>query len=184
MIENQLEKSYHNHLGKLITYRKWLEAKVAIWIVSKPRPEHVWTVSSTARLASRGSCVVTLRSLLIARLLTVALMLTVSGSASEVIGLNGTWRYAYDLADEAASPDFVDSKLESVHIPHNLRDFSQEQVRSGRTLWFWRSFLAPELSSEQRAVLEVSNAPEPEVWINGKRAGAGPKDSFFLDAEV
>jgi RecB family endonuclease NucS len=41
IIENQLEKSNHDHLGKLITYLAAVEAKAAIWLVSDPRPEHV-----------------------------------------------------------------------------------------------------------------------------------------------
>jgi len=41
IIENQLEKSNHDHLGKLITYLTSMAAKAAIWIVSDPRPEHV-----------------------------------------------------------------------------------------------------------------------------------------------
>jgi len=45
IIENQLEKSNHDHLGKLITYTSMLEAGVAIWIVAEPRPEHVRAVS-------------------------------------------------------------------------------------------------------------------------------------------
>lgn len=45
IIENQLEKSNHDHLGKLITYLTALEAKAAIWIVSEPRPEHVRAIS-------------------------------------------------------------------------------------------------------------------------------------------
>jgi hypothetical protein len=45
IIENQLERSNHDHLGKLITYLVAVEARAAIWIVSEPRPEHVSAIT-------------------------------------------------------------------------------------------------------------------------------------------
>jgi hypothetical protein len=52
IIENQLERTNHDHLGKLLTYLVNLEASVAIWLATEPRPEHQkvidWLNESTA----------------------------------------------------------------------------------------------------------------------------------------
>lgn len=45
IIENQLGKSDHDHLGKLLTYMAAYEAKTAVWIVGDPRPEHTKAVA-------------------------------------------------------------------------------------------------------------------------------------------
>jgi len=45
VIENQLEKSNHDHLGKLITYLSAVEAKAGVWIVKDPRAEHIKAIN-------------------------------------------------------------------------------------------------------------------------------------------
>jgi len=44
IVENQLEKTDHDHLGKVLTYLVNLEASTAIWVTAEPRAEHLRVV--------------------------------------------------------------------------------------------------------------------------------------------
>jgi hypothetical protein len=44
IIENQLEKTDHGHLGQILTYMVNLDAKIAIWITTNPVEEHTRVV--------------------------------------------------------------------------------------------------------------------------------------------
>lgn len=41
IVENQLDRTDHDHIGKAITYLSNLDAKVIVWICQEARPEHI-----------------------------------------------------------------------------------------------------------------------------------------------
>ena len=45
VIENQLGRSDHDHLGKVITYLTSFDAAAAVWLVGDARPEHVQAIA-------------------------------------------------------------------------------------------------------------------------------------------
>jgi hypothetical protein len=63
IIENQIGKSNHDHLGKLLTYLVAIEAKAAIWVVSEPRPEHISAITWLNESASSDFYVVKLEAI-------------------------------------------------------------------------------------------------------------------------
>ena len=55
VIENQLYRSDHDHLGKLLAYLVATGAKTGVWILYDPMPEHSATLPQAKRLYSRMS---------------------------------------------------------------------------------------------------------------------------------
>jgi hypothetical protein len=83
IIENQLERSDHDHLGKLITYAAFMDARVAVWIVAEPRPEHVRAVSWLNESASSDFYLVKLEGIRIADSPPAPLLTLIVGPSEE-----------------------------------------------------------------------------------------------------
>jgi Domain of unknown function (DUF4268) len=85
VIENQLGRSDHDHLGKLITYLTFFEAKTAIWIVSEPRPEHVKAVAWLNEGGTAGFYLVKLEAIKIEDSLPAPLLTLITGPSKETV---------------------------------------------------------------------------------------------------
>lgn len=83
IIENQLEKSNHDHLGKLITYLSGMGARSAIWIVSDPRPEHVAAVAWLNESSSAAFYMVKVEAVRIGESPAAALFTLIVGPSDE-----------------------------------------------------------------------------------------------------
>ena len=83
VIENQLEKSNHDHLGKLITYLTAVEASCAIWIVSEPRSEHVKAIAWLNESTSTDFYLIKLEAISIGDSLPAPLFTIIVGPSEE-----------------------------------------------------------------------------------------------------
>lgn len=54
VIENQLEKTNHSHLGQILTYAAGLDAKTLVWIARKFTDEHRSAIDWLNRVSSEG----------------------------------------------------------------------------------------------------------------------------------
>lgn len=83
IIENQLERSDHDHLGKLITYAAALEAHTAVWIVAEPRPEHVGAVTWLNESVAANFYLVKVEAIRIAGSPAAPLLTLITGPSAE-----------------------------------------------------------------------------------------------------
>ena len=90
IIENQLERSNHDHLGKLITYLTQIGAKAAIWIVSDPRPEHISAISWLNESSAASFYLLKLEAVRIGDSLPAPMLTLIVGSSEASQGVDDT----------------------------------------------------------------------------------------------
>ena len=90
VIENQLEKSNHDHLGKIVTYLSAVGASKAIWIVSEPRAEHVKAISWLNESTSADFYLFKIEGIKIANSLPAPLLTKIVGPSEEVKSAGAT----------------------------------------------------------------------------------------------
>lgn len=96
VIENQLEKSDHDHLGKVLTYLSALDAKAAVWIVAKPRPEHVKAVTWLNEATSTPFYLVQVEAVRIGESAPAALFTRIVGPSVEA---RAAWAVKKDFSE-------------------------------------------------------------------------------------
>lgn len=90
VIENQLDRSDHDHLGKLLTYLVGVDAHTAIWIVSDPRPEHVGVISWLNETSAASFYLVKVEAICIGDSPPAPLLTSIVGPTPEVIAAGET----------------------------------------------------------------------------------------------
>ncbi|MCM1145397.1 MAG: glycoside hydrolase family 2 protein [Blautia sp.] len=94
---------------------------------------------------------------------------------TERIYLNNDWKFTQQYSDAMLAPDFDDSGLASVRLPHTCKEtpfhyFDEHlyQMVSG----YRRTFDAPQTWRGQKILLTIDGAAhESEVFLNGKKVG-------------
>jgi hypothetical protein len=92
IIENQLEKSNHDHLGKLLTYMVAMEAQTAVWIVSEPRPEHVSVIAWLNESSSSDFYLVKVEAIRIGTSPPAPLLTLIVGPSLETVAVSRSKR--------------------------------------------------------------------------------------------
>ena len=90
IIETQLEKSNHDHLGKILTYLVAMAAKTAIWIVADPRPEHVSAITWLNESSSANFYLLKIEAIKIGDSTPAPLLTVIVGPSEEGKGVGKT----------------------------------------------------------------------------------------------
>ncbi|MGE0377914.1 MAG: PQQ-binding-like beta-propeller repeat protein, partial [Planctomycetaceae bacterium] len=94
-----------------------------------------------------------------------------AAAAERTISLDADWRFRIQDAKAGSgeeTPAFDDSGWSTTRVPHMPHELANESPRSRKVVWFRRDVRPPASDPAGRAVLEVTDAADLKVWLNGK----------------
>lgn len=119
IIENQLEPSNHDHLGKVITYAAGLDAKYLIWIVKDVLPEHLKAIEwLNEHLDDEISC-------FLIRIEAWQIDDSKPAARFEVVGIKNDW--ASTLKKSARTNESSSTQLSQLEFWQHLHDYIREK---------------------------------------------------------
>lgn len=112
IIENRLEATNHDHLGKIITYAAGLDAKTIIWIVKEAREEHKAAIE------------------------------WLNNNSSEEIGFFLIELHAYKINDSLPAPMFKVVEKPNNFTKTSKQNYSDKELNRSQNerLMFWEEF--------------------------------------------
>lgn len=102
---------------------------------------------------------------------------------TEWVNLNGRWEYAI-CPKSSSLPDVFDGEILVPFSPESMLSGVERQLKPDETLWYKRSFTAPQLMENRRVLLHFGAVDQKaRVFINGCEAGSheGGYWPFTLD---
>lgn len=129
VIENQLERSDHDHLGKVITYLTAYDATAAVWIVSEARPEHTAAINWLNNCSEVDFYLLQANAIRIGESLPALLLTRIVGPSAEIEAIR---KDKQDISDrELLRREFWSGLLESAATRTPLHS----SVGAGKAPW-------------------------------------------------
>jgi hypothetical protein len=175
VIENQLGRSDHDHLGKLLTYVSALDAKAAVWIVADPRPAHVGAVNWLNQAGSTAFHLLKIEAVRIGESAPAPLLTRITGPSEEAIEVGKTKK---DIAERHFERERFWTEL-LAHAKPRLRLFANisptknNSVGAGSGIsGVWFSFVVLKHDSRVELYIDRGDEMHRSAWSAG--TGAPP----------
>lgn len=128
IIENQLEETNHDHLGKIITYASGFDAEIIVWVVSDVREEHQRAVEWLNEHTDENT------SFFLIKIELWQIEGSNPAPKFEIISSPNEWAKA--IKNNPSGSELTETKLDQLEFWKGFKDYAENQesrVRFGRT---------------------------------------------------